>query len=205
MLPVCCCIDVFYMHLVRFSCRTIDAPYALIPLFSHIAFVWACVCLYDCTFNECICSNHSNWARYKLQPFFTSLSHIAVFLFSICLFRWVLVFSVVVVVVPFVIKIWNTHTHLIWRNLMMCTYFILFAFLSWWTEWSGAEFFPFIERISTFTMKPKSLNILNGISLFHTWISTSKSWILFSSLPQNLSPKQYPKHQKLNSKMQFIW
>lgn len=139
-------------------CHTFDTPYALIPLFSLSLISHSCVYVYMIVqFNECICSNYLNWACYTCSHSL-QLRLIFRFFFFICSFP------------PFVIKICNTH--LIWRNLMMCTHFILFAYLSIEknkeNKWMKL-FSLFIERIFTITINQKSLNSKSIIS-FHTWM-----------------------------------
>lgn len=80
MLPVC----------MRFhSSMYIDRFYAICMLnahmhlfrFSVIYLIWVC----SVSFNECICSNHSNWARYT-KPFCFFPAHLVVFLVSFAAF-----------------------------------------------------------------------------------------------------------------------
>lgn len=108
-----------YMHLFRFS----------LVYLNHVVHVSA---MYDCAFNERICTNHSNWACYTLPFFSLSSSHIAVS-FSHFLVRIVCLF--IYLLFSFVIKICNTH--LIWRNFNDVHWFHFICISFWFFQLSA--------------------------------------------------------------------
>lgn len=70
-----------------------------------------------------------------------------------------------------------THTHLIWRILMMCTHLFICIFICNWANERVSDF-PFIERISKFTLLIEyfffTWNIFFFSKLFVNVIKTSK-------------------------------